>query len=1483
MSLLAAARLGDTFTHTSLLAQMLKVASTIGAGLLVGAAIGAAAVFIVGTGGLGAVVVGAIVGAVLSQVVNAATSKFLGSDSLEGYLSEKAGELIDSFIPGEVKGAIVTGSADVFVNSRSSARAAGMPKPPLPPGVEPQSVADLFTPVDQDFVACSNHPTPKGEHLAEGSSSVFINGRPASRIKDATTCDGKINTGSTNVSIGGERMRVREVTSEMPPWLATIAKYAGLAIAICQALRGRGSLMSKLACFGMNFAINAGADMLVSSVVSGRLGHPVHLPTGAKILDGDEEQDFVLDAPIPIVWQRFYSSLDPRTDGPLGRGWNLPYTVELRLGVGGDNPHLWIDAQGRRTPVPNLQPGQKYFNRSEALTFACTPGGHWMIELDDGMCFDFGLPVPGQMTQTLRPRFFEDRNANRLYFHYDGRGRLAEIATMAGHYVTMDYDATHEQRVARVLLHTEASTACLVTYTYTGEGLLESVSDGDGNERRRFGYDPAGRMAMHRLPGGKSAFYAWEEFERDALAEENGLAGREARIVEHWTDDGERYRIAYDFARQASSVTDHYGRLQVCEWNSDYLVTAHTNALGQTWRFDWGEDRELIRFVDPTNAVTRISYDEERGLPTELTNALGQTTQFEWHPMWMSLARQTLADGRQWQYEFDMRGNRIGEIDPLGQRTEFRLGREGRPVAIVDARGGIAQFGWNRQHRLIARTDCSGVTTRFEYDARGRVIAIIDALGHATHYRYDGRDRTVEVQLPDGSGQHYRWSATDSLAAAVDGRGYTTTFAYDTAGRVTSRTDANGHRVALEYDTSGNLLTLHNEVRDAYRFTYDAADRLIEQTGPDGLRVEYERDARGAPIVVRQGAGTPQQITTELARDVLGRLIGKRTPETTTTYEYDEAGRVERIARAAHDGRPMDVMRFTYDALNRLTSESSEAHGDDGKILATRLTHEYDALGNRTETTLPGDRTLRWLYYGSGHLHQIASNGEVVCDLERDRLHREVSRTQGALTLSTAYDSLSRKVAQWIGDARLAPGTWTAFGAREGHDVLRKAFAYDLSGELTARIDPLAGDLKYSYDPAGRLCASTVEGASSRPDAVGALTEQFAYDAASNLRPVGQPGRVEGNRLLMSGDRRFRYDALGRLVEKLTGGHTIQRMKYNAEHQLVEVNTNRRGVEQTVRFSYDALGRRTAKRDAFGTTRFVWDGMRLAQEHRGHQAVTYLYEDGGYIPLARIDAIHEDSHWLWRLYHEDRRSGPPAETKPDAKIYYFHTNVSGAPEELTDGEGKVVWRTRYRAWGNTVLQEYALEFEPNPRGDVMRPLPQPLRLQGQYEDLETGFCYSTLRYYDPDVGRFVTPDPIGLAGGLNQYQYAPNPLTWIDPWGLETCRLSSKDKEKMGPPPEGMVNPHRHHLVREKAPKSWKPENQKLITESQAIIQKHGIGLNDDLRNFAWAQNGAGAHSVEAARNTRDVLKAADMTGKTSEVESALNQLRANASKGIFK
>jgi RHS repeat-associated protein len=201
-----------------------------------------------------------------------------------------------------------------------------------------------------------------------------------------------------------------------------------------------------------------------------------------------------------------------------------------------------------------------------------------------------------------------------------------------------------------------------------------------------------------------------------------------------------------------------------------------------------------------------------------------------------------------------------------------------------------------------------------------------------------------------------------------------------------------------------------------------------------------------------------------------------------------------------------------------------------------------------------------------------------------------------------------------------------------------------------------------------------------------------------------------------------------------------------------------------VRFTYDALGRRISKSDGTNETRFFWDGMRLLQEECKGLTSTYLYEQDSYVPLARLDQ---------------------AEHEKEPRIYYFHCNASGQPEEMTDVDGRLVWRGRYSTWGKVVFETVTRH--------TPRAFSQNLRMQGQYDDRETGLCYNTFRYYDPDIGRFTSEDPIGLLGGINLYQYAPNPLAWIDPWGWNTTPYSEAPK---------VIGYENHHVIQDAAVKN---------------------------------------------------------------------------------
>ncbi|MGG7636670.1 RHS repeat-associated core domain-containing protein, partial [Pseudomonas sp. ES1] len=147
--------------------------------------------------------------------------------------------------------------------------------------------------------------------------------------------------------------------------------------------------------------------------------------------------------------------------------------------------------------------------------------------------------------------------------------------------------------------------------------------------------------------------------------------------------------------------------------------------------------------------------------------------------------------------------------------------------------------------------------------------------------------------------------------------------------------------------------------------------------------------------------------------------------------------------------------------------------------------------------------------------------------------------------------------------------------------------------------------------------------------------------------------------------------------------------------------------------------------------------------------------------------LHKVPDWSQREYDFEQDPLWHTEVKPQAfeAIAWYHCDHLGTPMELTDEQGNVAWTGEYKAWGE--VREERSEWA------KQHGLGNPIRFQGQYQDHETGLHYNRHRYYDPIAGRFVSQDPIGLAGGLNFYHYAPNPIDWLDPLGLNRFKKGS--------------------------------------------------------------------------------------------------------------
>ncbi|WP_159961082.1 RHS repeat-associated core domain-containing protein [Pseudomonas sp. R76] len=1331
-----AARMGDALSHTSMMADILggvlEVAANIAITAVATAAVVAATGITVVTGGLGCFLLGAVVG----TIVGLAMSKS-GADK---GLTKICDAFSNALFPPTVQANILTGSTNTLTNNIPAARAAGAISSHVTPAgteleeakPEPEAsyldmAAGFFSqmwrptvatpapgavPKPLDLVVCMKHPPMPPQFLAEGSEKVTINGQPAVRSGDRSTCDATVVSSgliSSNVAIGGGSVVVREIRSGKTPGV-------GLAVTALLMLKGgKGKFFSKLPCMLVSGATSMAISSAMGAAANAAMGssNPVHAATGAKVLGGVDDLDFVLPGILPIDWQRFYNSRDERQGSLFGVGWSVAYEVcvDIQPHPEGGETLVYTDEQGRPIDMGSIPLGGAVFSAGEGLAVRRHLNGQLLIESDDGMyrLFEAAPADPSRLRLTQ----LGDRNDNRIYLDYDETGHLVRLRdTFDLVQVELIRDQGHVAHIER--LYPDQRREVLVSYGYDAAGNLAQVRDATDQVQRRFVYDAGRRMVEHQLPTGLRCFYEW------ALVE-----GLEWRVVRHWTDEGDAYQFDYDLQGGLTRITDGLQRVSTRYWNTQHQIIQYSDNLGQTWLFEWNDERQLLSATDPQGGRYAYSYDESGNLIGE-TDPLGRSDSTLWLEHWALPLVETDAADNSWQYRYDSRGNCIAETDPLGYITRYRYDAHGQIVEIVDATGKSKKLRWNAFGQLVEHIDCSGYPTRFGYDDRGYLQVITDALGERTQFSYDAQGRLLSSQLPDGRTEQYQRDASGQLVGYTDPAGHTTLYQHNRRGQVRQRTDAHGRQVQFGYDNYGRLQALVNENGESYRFAWDAGDRLTEQQDLDGSAKRYDYDVldnitavTAIPAPYGNGLAVvpetpPAPIVHRLERDAVGRLVAKTTDDGRTDYSYDAVDQLTAVTFTDLQGNAQ-ALAFAYDAVGQLLAEQS-AGGN--------LQYHYDELGNLIQTHLPDGRWLNRLYYGSGHLHQINLDGQVISDFERDRLHREVLRTQGQLSTRSEYDRSGRLRSR---QRRLnsQPSLMPA--------AAQKQFEYDPADNLIGKLDqqPTAQHRQLlHYDATGRIIASQ--------DSLHGQRETFAYDAAANLLdgPQAGAGLVVHNKLLTYQDKRYRYDAFGRMIEKRSAKRGVQRFAYDAESRLVEVRNENGSV---VRMAYDPLGRRVEKTEhgsdgyPLGETRFMWDGLRLLQEHKHSQTSLYVYEDEGYQPLARIDGAG-----------------------PLQKIRYYHNDLNGLPEQLTEADGHTLWQATYRVSGNTleeVREPYYIEE-------------QNLRFQGQYLDRETGLHFNTFRFYDPEIGRFTSPDPISLLGGINLYQYAPNPITWVDPWGL---------------------------------------------------------------------------------------------------------------------
>ncbi|MDD2336378.1 MAG: hypothetical protein PHD01_07350, partial [Geobacteraceae bacterium] len=701
----------------------------------------------------------------------------------------------------------------------------------------------------------------------------------------------------------------------------------------------------------------------------------------------------------------------------------------------------------------------------------------------------------------------------------------------------------------------------------------------------------------------------------------------------------------------------------------------------------------------------------------------------------------TDASGANTLYEYDAKGNMTKIISPLGQATTFSYDSNGNLATITDPSGAQTTVTYDASGNVITLTDAKGAVSRFEYNTNNQLVKMTDPLGDTTTYAYDLAGNKISATDANGNTTTFEYNFLRQLVKTKDALGNVTAYSYTSSGcascgggtdKLTALTDANGHFTAYQYDTLGRLLQETDPLDAVTSYSYDAKGNLIAKTDANGVTISYSYDELGQLLKKSYPDGTEENFS----YDAKGNILTATNNNISYTYSYDASNRVVSVTDSNNR-----TLRYDYDLSGKKTAltlpdgQSVAYHYDTANRLAEIVGPEgtfgfnYDTLGRRTKLTYPNGATASYNYDSASRLtklEQKTARGRLIDSFSysHDKVGNRLTKTEPEGTTNYSYDTIYRLLG--------------ASPQKRGHQSDRES---------------------YSYDPVGNRLIGPNE------------HQAYQYNAGNQLVEES----AEQCRASKAGTRNS-YDKNGNLIakeERNGSGHdqTATRYSYDFENRLIKVEIEKGHKTQVVTFSYDPFGRRLTKtvgredlnengkghghegcddeRQAPRTTHYLYDNEDIVMEYdeRGETMARYLHGPGIDEPLAM-----------------ERKE----------KVYYYHADGLGSIAALTDKHGNVVRKYDYDSFGNMSQEQ--------------REFGQPYAYTGREWDRETGFYYYRARYYDPEVGRFINKDPIGIWSNIynnnsrvtflqyvdaieNPYLYTDNnPVNWIDPDGLSKTK-----------------------------------------------------------------------------------------------------------------
>ncbi len=1143
------------------------------------------------------------------------------------------------------------------------------------------------------------------------------------------------------------------------------------------------------------------------------VSNPIDIRTGNKY---EEHHDLSLPSVSgkpPLNFSRYYNSQSNNISA-LGYGWTHNYSAHLAyITDDGNYPYLKIvDETGRGYYFPNKI--QSYWNNAfheKTKVLEETDGYTWFRE--DGSQYRFD--VAGKLI------WIEDPAGNRHTLSYDVSGRIESITDdSSGRSLTFHYTASNLLDHISGPVTPSIQDGIWISYDYDANSNLTSVTYADGSGFNLEYNDPAD---PHNLTAKKDklnhTIATWGYDSQDRAYQSTTRDGRGVTINYASSDTVE--------VTDAYGVTKTYG---ITKFEGIYPeVTSITGPGGcqscagdQPIRYAYDEQLNVTEEEYANGTINQFQDYDERGNPGTVILAAGTTEEntitYTYHPEINHPLTMTktsvLGIGYKvtiWDYDND--GNTIpneaptrqvsriieqgyttdsqGAIVPYEYITAYQYNANGQVVSIDGPLAGtqdLTTLSYDpATGDLLSVTQPVVGTISFDnYDGAGNPGQETDLNSQVTTLTYDGRNRLLSGTM-NGVSSSRTYNTAGDLETVTDRSGRTSSFTYDTVHGLLERiTDISGNYLYYGYDAQGNRVEdssydaadvrhrwqrfdYHNPVNpgklwkiinpndSATVFEYDAMDNVNQITDPNTKVTQYQYDALDRVSLISQPGPTNTQFTynsvsgvtgvqdaagklTSYDYDDLGRKVAENSPDSgITTYEYDAAGNLT----SKTDAKGISVA-YTYDALNRLTAETYPDSSQNVTYTYDQGTYGVGRLTGRTDQS--GSYTYTYDAFGNLVEEQKTVGGVVYATTytyDQSGVLTGVGYPEG-FSVQYTLDADGRvQAVTWNKEGEtpvtLASGiVYMPFGPMS-HMVLGSGISVDLSYDQSYQLTELAHgstlDLTYSRDNDGNVTAITDNLDPNKSKTFGyddlyRLTSatgpfgtiSYTYDAVGNrLTRTSNQGVNEAyeyvsgtNRLKkVSGSlyKRYGYDESGK--PSVIAGDIVTPVPNtdyiaNAESERIIKNVN----SATTVFHYDLNGNLIAETDATG-------------------ALTKAYVYVGTLRLATIEVS------------QGAVSG----------IYYHHNDQLGTPQRLTDGTGTVVWSADYDPFGKATVTTATVTNN--------------FRLPGQYYDSETGFHYNWHRYYDPQTGRYMRPDPIGLEGGINLFGYVQqNPVNFIDPMGL---------------------------------------------------------------------------------------------------------------------